>query len=148
MAYVNGTSYDDVITIINGMKIGGLDEINYSFAEEDPEPMYDQGSRAIAGMGLGSEQLVDITIVFQKRGYDEFAAPAKAIGKTPLAYWPFTITVAYANKVAAGLFIATEISALNVETLTNCKVVNIDQSNRRGDKIKQVTVTLKGTNVS
>jgi len=148
MAYVNGTSYDDVTTIINGMKIGGLDEINYAFSEEDPEAIFDQGSREVVGMGLGSEQLVDITIVFQKRGYDEFAAPAKAVGKTPLAYWPFTITVAYANKVADGLFIATEINAINVETLTNCKVVNIDQSNRRGDKVKQVTVSLRGTNVS
>jgi hypothetical protein len=147
MAFVNGTSYDDVTTIINGMKIGGVNEINYTFSEEDPEPIYDQGSREIVGMGLGSEQLVDVTIVFQKRGYDEFAAPAKAVGKTPLAYWPFTITVAYANKVADGLFIASVVNVLKIDTLSNCKVTNIDNPNRRGDKIKEITVTLRATKV-
>lgn len=148
MAYVNGTSYDDVTTIIAGMKIGGVDAINYTVSEEDPEPIYDQGSREVVGMGLGSDQLVDITIEFQKRAYDQFATPAKAVGKSPLAYWPFTITVAYANKVADGLFIASEINAINIDTLTNCKVTNIDQPHSRGDKITKVTVTLRGTNVS
>jgi len=148
MAYVNGTSYDDVTTIIAGMKIGGVDAINYTVSEEDPEPIYDQGSREVVGMGLGSDQLVDITIEFQKRAFDQFATPAKAVGKSPLAYWPFTITVAYANKVADGLFIASEINAINIDTLTNCTVTNIDQPHSRGDKITKVTVTLRGTNVS
>ena len=147
MAYVNGTSYDDVTTMIAGMKIGGVDAINYTVAVEDPEAIYDQGSREVVGMGLGSEQLVDITIEFQKRGYDEFAMPAKAVGKTPLAYWPFSITVAYANKVADGLFIAQEINAQNIDTLVNCIVTNISQPHSRGDKITKVTVTLRGTNV-
>lgn len=148
MAYVNGTSYDDVSAIINGMKIGGVNAINYTMSVEDPEPVYDQGSREVAGMGLGSEQLVDITIEFQKRGYDQFAAPAKAAGKTPLAYWPFTITVAYADKVADGLFIAQEINAINIDTVTNCIVTNIDQPHTRGDKTTKVTVTLRGTGIS
>lgn len=147
MAYVNGTSYDDVSTIINGMKIGGVDAINYTDSEEDPEPIYDQGGRGIVGMGLGSDQLVDVTIEFQKRAYDEFAAAAKAAGKTVRDYWPFTITVAYANKVADGLFIATELNAINIDTLINCKVTNVDQPHRRGDKITPVTVTLKATEV-
>lgn len=148
MAYVNGMSFDDVTTLIAGMKIGGVDSINYTVSEEDPEPIYDQGSREVVGMGLGSEQLVDVVIEFQKRGYDQFAMPAKAIGKSPLAYWPFTITVAYANKVADGLFIASEFNAINIDTITNCKVVNIDQPHRRGDKITTVTVTIKGTTVN
>jgi len=147
MAYVNGTSYDDVTTMIAGMKIGGVDKIDYTESEEDPEPIYDQGSREVVGMGLGSDQLVDITIEFQKRAYDEFAAPAKAVGKSPKAYWPFPIVVAYANKVADGLFIASEINARNIDTLVNCKVTNISQPHSRGDKITKVTVTLKGTNV-
>jgi len=147
MAFVNGTSYDDVSTIIAGMKIGGIDKIDYTESEEDPEAIYDQGSREVVGMGLGSDQLVDITIEFQKRAYDEFAAPAKAAGKSPKAYWPFPITVAYANKVADGLFIAKEFNAINIDTLTNCKVTNISKPHSRGDKITKVTVTLKGTNV-
>jgi len=147
MAYVNGTSYDDVTTIIAGMKIGGVDKIDYTVSEEDPEPIYDQGSREVVGMGLGSDQLVDVTIEFQQRAYVEFAAPAKAVGKSPLAYWPFTITVAYANKVADGLFIASVINAINIDTLVNCKVTNISKPHSRGDKTTKVTVTLKGTNV-
>jgi len=147
MAFVNGTSYDDVTTIIAGMKIGGVDKIDYTESEEDPEPIYDQGSREVVGMGLGSDQLVDITIEFQKRGYDQFAMPAKAVGKSPKAYWPFSITVAYANKVADGLFIAQEINAQNIDTLTNCKVTNISKPHSRGDQVTKVTVTLRGTNV-
>lgn len=147
MALVNGVSYDDVTIIIAGMKLGGIDAINYTESEEDPEPIYDQGSRKVVGMGLGSEQLTDISIEFQHRAYAEFAMPAKVAGKSPRDYWPFTITVAYANKVASGLFIASELSALRVETLQNCKVTNIDQPHRRGDKITTVTVTLKGTKV-
>lgn len=147
MAYVNGTSFDDVSTLIAGMKIGGIDSVNYTVSEEDPEPIYDQGSREVVGMGLGSEQLVDVTIEFQKRGYDQFSAPAKAVGKSPMAYWPFTITVAYANKIADGLFIASEFNAINIDTITNCKVINIEQPHVRGDKITKVTVTIKGTNV-
>ena len=147
MAYVNGTSYDDVTTIIAGMKIGGLDGINYTVAVEDPEAIYDQGSRDVVGMGLGSAQLVDVTIEFQKRGYDQFAMPAKAVGKSPLDYWPFSITVAYANKVADGLFIAQEINDINIDTLVNCIVTNISQPHSRGDKTTKVTVTLRGTNV-
>lgn len=147
MAFVNGTSYDDVTTLIAGMKIGGINAINYTVSEEDPEPIHDQGSREIVGMGLGSEQFVDVTIEFQKRGYDLFAAPAKAAGKSPMAYWPFTITVGYSNKVENGLFIASEFNAINVDTITNCKVINIDQPHSRGDKITIVTVTIKGTNV-
>ena len=147
MAFVNGTSYDDVTTLIAGMKIGGIDSINYTESEEDPEPIYDQGSREIVGMGLGSEQLVDVTIEFQKRGYDQFAAPAKAAGKSPKAYWPFPITVAYADKVKDGLFIASEFNAMNIDTIINCKVINIEKPRRRGDKISPVTVTIRGTNV-
>jgi hypothetical protein len=147
MAYVNGTSYDDVSIMIAGMKIGGIDAINYTDSEEDPEPIYDQGSREVVGMGLGSDQLVDVTIEFQKRGWDEFSAPAKAAGKSVREYWPFTVTVAYANKVAAGLFIASVLNVINIDTISNCKVVNVDQPHRRGDKITTVTVTLRGTEV-
>jgi hypothetical protein len=147
MAEVNGVSYDDVTVIIAGMRLGGIDAVNYTFSEEDPEPVYDQGSRKIVGIGLGSEQLVDITIEMQHRAYVEFAAPAKAVGKSVLSYWPFTITVAYANKVQAGLFIVSVLNVLNIDTLDSCKVTGVDHTNRRGDKKKTVTLTLKGTQV-
>jgi hypothetical protein len=147
---INGIthSFEDVSIIIMGMKIGGIESCDYDDSEDDPEAVYDQGSREPVGMGLGDTQLVDITLEMREDAFTEFAAPAKAVGKSVRDYWPFPIVVAYADKEQDGVFVASKQSALHMDTLDQCKVVSISKPNKRGDKKLIRTFKLKGLKVA
>jgi hypothetical protein len=143
MAEINGIThgYDCVTIRIMGRTIGGIEGITYVIAEGEPDAIYEQGSRVPVGIALGEKSMVDVDLTMSEAGYQVFEAPARAAGKSPLDYWPFAITVSYADHVQSNGFIKLQASALHTDTLDQCKVTSISKANKRGDK--KLTRTLK-----
>ena len=147
---INGVvhSWDSVSIRLNGQVIGGIESITYDIGEDDPEAIFDQGSREIVGFGLGPRKLVEVTVEMREDAYQQFEAPAKDAGKTILDYWPFPIVVSYADHVKDGDFITLQASALHTDTIDQCKVVSVSKPNKQGDKKLMRTLKLKARAVA
>jgi hypothetical protein len=142
---INGVvhSWDSVAIKIMGKRIGGIERIDYDITEDDPEPVLNQGSREVVGMGFGSRQLSDVTVEMREDAYQEFEGPARDAGKTVLDYWPFPIVISYADHVKDGDFIKLQASAIHTDTLDQCKVSSVSKPNKQGDKKITRTLTIK-----
>jgi hypothetical protein len=143
MAEINGIThgYDCVTIRIMGRTIGGIEGITYDVSESEPEAIYEQGSREPGGIIVGDKQMVDVTVDMTEAAYQVFESPARTVGKSPLDYWPFTITVSYADHIEQGGFVQLKASALHTDTLDQCKLVSVSKPNKRGDK--KLTRSLK-----
>jgi hypothetical protein len=146
---INGIahSFEDINIILMGQKIGGIEGCNYDDTEDDPDAIYAPGSRQPVGMGLGQGKLVDLKLEMREDAFQAFAAPAKAANKSVRDYWPFAVVVSYADKMQDGVFIASQVNAINTDVIDKCKVVSVSKPNRRADKVLMRTLSLKGVRV-
>jgi hypothetical protein len=128
---------------IMGLVIGGIESIDYDASEGEAQAVYNQGSREVAGFALGAKQLVNVTVTMREDAFQKFATPAKAAGKTVLDYWPFPITVTYADYVKDGDYIDLQKSAINTDTLDQCKVTKVSKPNKKSDRQLVRTLNIK-----
>jgi hypothetical protein len=146
MTEINGVthSWDDVDIIVQGRHIKGIERLDYVESEDDPEPVYNMGSREVAAMGLGVKQLVDVTIELREQAWQDLKGIAQALGVSVLDLWPMTIVASYSDKADDGGKITKHASALTTETITHVKFSRVERTQRVGDKVLRRTISGKG----
>jgi hypothetical protein len=144
---INGETHDwDSVKIyVNGVPFSGITEINYKDTQKK-EHVYGAGTRPI-GSGRGNYAASgDFTLT--KADSDRFETPAKAVGKTSLDYIPFSVVVAYADKVEGpGATLDKQWSPTKMETLENVEVTDRDFSHKQDDIESYVKYTFIASNI-
>ena len=130
---INNETYDwgSIKIYVSGVPVAGATEINFKDSKKK-EHVYGGGSNP-RGSGHGNyEASGDFTMA--QKTFDRFELPAVAVGKTALDYAPFTIVVAYGEKVeGSGSTIDVQYSPTRVRTIENVEILDREFGHKQGD---------------
>lgn len=133
---INGKvhAWEDIAVYMNGVRIAGITEINFS-DEAEREPIYGAGSKPI-GVKRGNYK-VEGDFTLTKEEADRFEAPARAAGKSVYDYKPFTIVVTYTDVTPDEKtpFVKREVNPLRTEVIKNVVIRSREMNHSQNEGV-------------